>query len=273
MFRKLFGRGDKRASDKEGPLVIDLRDADLPEYDGEEFTPDPPPAQRVADRCLCMVAIALKAVAEFNVLKTDEPVEAWQEAVAGLGEWCVGQTFASELDEQERAFLQGTVDETDDDERFDFLVSVEGARVLYWGLGQADLSRHDTPADVYGFATDVGIVDRNLSRIPAMPELRSLDQLLAAEWELTMVHWRFRQFAMDHQPLNFAEVCRDSWWNPGEFPEELLVDGDLRYGDVPIYALDPETFGTAFHVAFHRHRAIRWLIGDNPAYSEVDTGT
>jgi hypothetical protein len=283
MFRKLFGRRGKAASasasasvsasDEDGPVVIDMRDEDWLEDDGEDFTPNPPPAQRVADRCLAMAAVALKAVAEFNLLKTEDPVEAWQQAADGLGEWCVTQPFAAELEDREKVFLRAAAEETDDDDRFDRLASVEGAHVLYWALGLADLPPHDAPTDIHGFAAELGLVGRSVSKLLSDPRLRPVDQLLAAEWQLTMVHWRFRQFAMDHQPLDFAEICRTSWWNPGEFPEDMLVDGDLRYGVLPIFALEPEAFGTAFHVAFHRHQAIRWLIGDNPVYSEVDTGT
>ena len=150
--------------------------------------------------------------------------------------------------------------------------------VLSWSLGFNDLPRPDKSVDSVEMLSALGIEPREISRtsvadLLAKSRRRSIAEVSDASELYMAINWRFRHFQLHPGPYDFVEASKKSWWHPFDPSGEWIVDGDLGFEGTPIHALDPDDLGRAHNFAQFRHRAVNWVEGSEPVFSEVPTDT
>lgn len=232
----------------------------------EDPQPEPPTPERVAQRALVVIALAWRAA-----LEDGETAGADAQLAAGRS-WLEAQGLLTEMEEQEQTLLCAGVGSWSSRDRVDHSWGSEGAAVLGWALGLVELPPHDTQVDPQQVADALGLFAPK-PRALAQPTLRAAQQL---EWmgsRLLGLHWRLRDFSLQPRQMDFAKFCADNWFGGMDAAGIALADGDLTVGGKPIHLSDARAVRAVESIAFERHRAINWLAGYEPLWSEVDTST
>jgi hypothetical protein len=265
------------AADDEHPLEHEEPGGEPPAADGEahgggahgashEEAYEPPTAERVARRLLAVLALAWRAWLE------EAPVPEAQARLEDLRAWLEAQGLLGELEPEELALLRMPPGSWRMRERIDRSWAGEGAAVLAWALGLVELPPHDTLVDPQGLWREAGLLDA----APAALRAPSLRPPAEREWlgrRLLGLHWRLRDFTLRPHGMDYARFARECWFGGFDLAGIPLAAGDLAVDGAPLAAAPPEAVRRALSIALERHRAINWLEGQHPLWSEVDTST
>lgn len=145
----------------------------------------------------------------------------------------------------------------------------EGAAVLAWALGEAELPSYDQQVDVQSLydIRDALMTSDTLSPVRPLEELQTLSHQMLA------VHWRLRQFQVEPKAMDFVEYAPRAWCGPMDLGLARLIDNDLEVNGVPLSEAPEEAWKCASSILEERRMAIHWLLGEAAVYSENDTST
>lgn len=232
----------------------------------EEF--DPPTLERVRDRAWAISSVVCRAFAETF----DDRAEA-ATLHSRLLTWVEDIGLRGEFEDEELELVEADLGSLDQQLVVNGTWRSEGLVVLAWALGRGEMPPHDELGHPSEVATSVFFLAEDASSRAEELTLRNEEELGEFAAIQLGLHWRLRDFSLRPEAMDFAEFARDSWF--GGFPLNgiELVDGDLAINGVAIAEAAPEDVGRCQSTAMERHRAINWLRGWHPVYSEVDTST
>jgi hypothetical protein len=227
----------------------------------------PPDARRVRRRAFCLAAVALRGFAEG---------ESNPGAVALVNRartWIRQIGLDDELEPSERDLIAAPPGSLSAEEAVNATWRSEGLGVLAWALFAAPLPPHDEQVDPAALSKGIGFLDPKLSADHEALPVRTADEIAVMQERLFALHWRLRQFSLQPKAMDFATFASTAWFGPLDIAGVALADGDLALDGVAIAAAPQARFRSCMSTLVERHRAINWLAGEDPTYSEIDTST
>ena len=150
----------------------------------------------------------------------------------------------------------------------------EGLAVLGWALNLLDFPKHDEQVDSYAVADAFWVLDEAAAELLMTGRLRSQDDLDACREMLYAIHVRLRQYARNGAPDNFASWIETSWLDAlGCTLGGLTAQDDLAIDGKPLNQVTEERLQETLSITSERHRAIIWLMGEQPNYAEITVDT
>ena len=190
---------------------------------------NPPSPERVAERALVLSAVVCRSGIECDAGKAD--AEKFRQAVV---DWVKNLHLDAEAEAAEMEMLQTPLGKLDKKLVLDASWRTEGLAVLAWGLGRYGLPRYDKQAIGFAAADVLGFMQPRERTVLRAPELRSRAQIAALADQLFTLHWRLRQFSLDHKAIDFEEVARTAWFGPLKLEGLSLNEKDLEIYGFPI---------------------------------------
>jgi hypothetical protein len=141
--------------------------------------------------------------------------------------------------------------------------------VIAWALGLVELPAYDEQVDVQKLYE---IADR-LSQDGVDTEKRSPAEIAQLSFQMLAIHWRIRQFSLDKKPMDFVAFAPKAWCGPMDLGLARIIDNDLAIGSCPIGKAAESAWKCAGGIMEERRKAIHWVLGHDPVYSENDTST
>lgn len=229
---------------------------------------DPPAATRVAERMYAMLAVAYRGVLDINPERPNRDAY-----LARLADWFWSLNVGHELEEYERHVLDQPLGAIGAEPAAQISQSLESVSVLAWALQLVELPAHDQFVQAKRLADVLGLFREDTRFVIDSAELRCEAVLRAAADRIMAVHWRLREFELNPHPVDFAAMCRDSWFGALDADALPLINNDLAIGTESISRADPSLRQRIKLATQHRHRAINWLCGHHRLFSHVDTST
>jgi hypothetical protein len=141
--------------------------------------------------------------------------------------------------------------------------------VLAWALELAELPSYDQQVDVH----ELYKVAEHLEASESPPSLRPRSDLEQLAFQMLAIHWRLTEFSVTPKAMDFEEYAPRAWCGAMDLSLARLVDHDLAVRGVPLSQASEEAWKIASGIMEERRRAIHWLLGHDPVYSENDTST
>src|SRR5262245_11116537 len=252
------------------PLGAEMHELSRPKQaTDDDAAEEAPTADRVARRALALTAVTARAVLER---------EAAEPHAAGiyrdLHEWLNGLRIDDELEPEEWEVLQRPLGRLEMQSQINSTWRLEGLVVLAWSLGCYEIPPHDELVDMNPLWARLGFLDDDAAQaLITDATLRSRDELRVLRNRLFSLHWRLRNFHLDAEVLNFAEIARNCWFGPLDVTNVPLVQGDLSLQGERIDRAPPELFSTAHSAAQERHQAANWIWQGPACYSSASVAT
>jgi hypothetical protein len=191
----------------------------------------------------------------------------------GVLNWLFDLGLSDEIEKEEYELLISPLGTLERRKVIDASWRGEGMAVLAWALNKAELPPHDELVDSPTVAESLGFMNDAESTTLHNPQLRSFDELNRFAESMLALHWRLRQYSLDHAPMNFVEFAKTCYFGPLELHGLRLLEDDLAIGDRPIGEATEESWRECLSIAQERHIAANWLMGNEEVYSEVTTDT
>jgi hypothetical protein len=243
----------------------------MPLYKGGTApNPPSPTASRVARRALCLAAVAWRGMLE----REHAAVESLESARAEFLQWVEAVGIGDELEPDEWRLLQTPVGKGDSQEYMDAEWRFEGAALLGWAIGRVNLPTYDVQADVGKIGQALGLATPERGRsFLTDPTLRPVNEVEALSTQILGIHWRLRELRVRPGNCDFERKSQDAWF--GKLPLEGIQfkNGDLAIGEYAVGDAPEHVLLPCVMTVQERHRAINWLCGDSPIYSQTDTPT
>jgi hypothetical protein len=228
----------------------------------------PPSAQRVARRAAVLAAVTCRGFLEDHENLRDADALR-QRALA----WLKQHDLESELEPIEAEMLSTAAGQLGFHERIDSGWLCEGLAVLAWALHRHDLPPHDVAVDAQAVLESVGFLAPGVRAMLDDPTLRTTAELERCKALLRGIHWRCEQFSRDGKAVDFLASATTACGATIPGQNLSLADRDLAIRGRPIASVTPDEFDECSTIAMERHRAINWLLGRCPTYSETPTET
>ena len=228
-----------------------------------------PTASRVAERMLVMLATAYRAAIELDFNANDRPA-----AHARLADWFWSLEVGHELEANESHMLNIPIGELSPDEARQYRGAFEDVAILAWGLRLTDMPTVDEQIDARRLGKTLGMFNTDARFIIDSADLRDPIDLRTHADTLLLIHWRLRDWL--HRPtrrIDFQKVADEHWLGSIDTSRVPLINGDLDVGGRAIYSAASEVIRRCCTAVERRHRAINWLCGTHPIYSEVSVNT
>lgn len=222
-----------------------------------------PSIARVKGRLVALVAVAARALTEYDGLDVDEARE-------GITVWVRSVAMDAELEGDEEAILLSPPGSLDEDVLDMCTWRIEGAAVLAWSLRLIDrLPPHDEAVD----PTRISTVLRFPDALSTQAILRSVTQrqIPALERETERhdaIDRRLCRFLATGQALDLGSNVTAASGSAGRFDEATLVGNDLGIGGLPIAEADPDDVQLALRLTEERLTALHWLRNGG-LYSDI----
>jgi Domain of unknown function (DUF4272) len=224
---------------------------------------------RVARRALILAAIACRGSIDSNAGRIE--AETLQTRIL---DWVAFLKLEDELDPHEKKILNTPLGKLESTEVIEATWSVEGLAVLAWALNQFELPRHDEKVDPYRLTDSLHFLSEDAAELIPSRRLRSTAELKAFRETIYAIHCRLRDFARNRQRKDFAAWVDREWIDVLKIDAaHLIVHGDLGIDDREISEAEQHNLQTCEWLTFRRHRAIVWLLGNHPVYSETPVDT
>jgi uncharacterized protein DUF4272 len=236
--------------------------------ESEELDPIPPTPERVAKRALILSAVACRGAIEREA--GDENAEAFRGRVL---DWVKDLDLCEEIETGELELLDLPLGNLPKQVEVNASWRAEGLAVLAWALKRMDLPPHDQMADPSAIAESLGFLRDGASTVLESPQMRSGEDIARLGEMMFALHWRLRDYSLNHKALDFIEFAKTCWFGPLEINGLRCIENDLAIGDIPIGRSDERSWRTCLSIAQERHLAANWLRGDEQIYSDVSTDT
>ena len=145
----------------------------------------------------------------------------------------------------------------------------EGAIILAWALKLAELPAYDQEVQVGGLYE----IAQTAENGQLTPELRSLEELEELSSQMLAIHWRIRQFSLDGKAMDFVAFAPTAWCGPMDLSLARLKNNDLELHGQAIADSSPESLQRTGGIMEERRKALHWVLGHHPVYSQNDTST
>jgi hypothetical protein len=215
-------------------------------------------AAQVARRAVAMTALAFRASLEV----TDHPRST--ELSGGILGWLESAGAASELEPIERDLLGTPYRQLDKQQIGDAHWSGEGAWILAWAIGHAELPSLCEPVDCRPLFERLRIMRPEVHDLLTGARLRSDDELTT----YSVSAWAFRSELhlrrVGTARTLLAKIERGRLEELGLAPSEEIIAETAKL----VAGLSDEECQTAAGPAFVREYAIFWLFSDHPGYFE-----
>ena len=193
----------------------------------EEFVPVPPTANRIGAR-----AVVLAAVSCRGLIEKDAKVAGADKLRLGVIRWLQSIDAQEELEPLEVKLLTTPLGQLDRKVCVDASWQSEGMVVLAWALGYLEFPPFHTACEPTEVANSMGFLQERAKTPLHAPVLREFREI--EEWadRYLALHWRLRQFSMDHTPMDFASYAPSCWWGALRIDGLEIVERDLAIDGV-----------------------------------------
>lgn len=217
-------------------------------------TPVDPSLARMTGRLVALVAVAARALTEYDGLDVPEARE-------GINAWVRSVGASAELEYWEDGVLRRPAGGLDEADLAHGSWQIEGAVVMAWALDLVDdLPPHDQAVDPTLLSAVVRFPSADETRAVLRSARRRRQRSIDGEAQRHYsIYWRLLEFAANHEALDLESFSRGSPTGPLRFDEVPLLDGDLAVGDRPIADADPDQVDVALGIMAERLRALNWL--------------
>jgi hypothetical protein len=236
--------------------------------DMEEPADQPPEPIDVARRALILSGVVCRASIERY---SDEDYK--HETAGQIHEWFTELDLWPYLEPQEEEIIRAAFGEMPRRLQVEGTWFIEGLAVLAWALGRDVFPPHDTKVDPIAVTNALDFLDDGARHLLMSPQLRDRVELDAArEWYYD-VHCTLRGFT------NHGGTGRLAGWIGGFLatfavdPEAVMIDGCLALDGKRIIDVDRKRLDDWESVICERHRAVIWLEGSYPLYTELPVDT
>jgi hypothetical protein len=251
---------------------------ELYDGDGHPLLMDPagglvaPSADRVAQRALVLVALAMRGLLDQNANTSQERHADVLRArlITWLETW---PELAGEAEPAELMLLGTPIGKGREQTMAEAIWRAEGATVLLWALGAREQLVHDVQQHPYEMAHDCGVLDEKRPVLLENPRLRPEAELQRQRRRLLAIHWRLVEQTLRPGPVAFLTLPDCGFSGAVDLAGIAVADGDLAIGGHPVSSADPMRVAIAAAIAGERHQAANWLVGVHPTYSRVVTPT
>lgn len=246
-------------------FVLDLRNGRLFSVTGQVWastelllaeggTPIDPSLMRIKGRLITLVAVAARALTEFDGRDL-------QEARDGITRWVRSVGMSAELEDYEHGVLVGPTGAMDESELTHSSWQIEGAVVLAWALDLLDeLPPYDEAIDPTLMSAILRFPDADSTLEVLRSGTRRHQAIIDEEAERHFsIYWRLVEFAANRTPLDLEAYNRTPQAGPLRFERVPLLGGDLAIGGQPIEYAHPDTVDVALCITAERLRALNWL--------------
>jgi hypothetical protein len=226
-------------------------------------------AIRVARRSLVLAAVVCRASIERN---------AGHPEAASLHnrilEWLTKLDLWDAVESSEEKILHTSLGKLEQQDVLRATWYVEGLAILAWTLKQFEFPRHDQEVDPVEVADAVWFLSEDAEELIRTARLRDPTELEACRELLYAIHSRLRDFIRSRGRKNFTRWIEKTWIDVLRLEAtHLIVDDDLGIDDKPISEAEDYRIQECMHITFERHRAINWLFGGYPSYSQTPVDT
>ncbi len=229
----------------------------------------PPTAQRVAARALALSCVSCRGCIEQDAEKPE--AETFRKKVVA---WSHDIGIRSELEEWELRFIETQLGKCADSQLVTDATWIgEALVVLAWAMGIHDLPPYDQSPLPAHVANSIGFMKPKAETALADPRIRAHSELQHFGDFIFSLHWRLRQFNLDHKPMDFRETAKTAWFGPLVIDGMEFVDDDLAVRGVSLSSAEPNLVRACLSMAVERHRAANWLLGYSEVYSETGSDT
>jgi len=238
--------------------------------DIESQEPPPPSASAVARRALILATVSCRGFIEND--------KANASGASGLAkkskDWLHALGLDEELSEWERKILSAEFGQLQERDRVNASWLAEGLVILAWALGRVDLPDFDTQCDPSATANALGFLLPESETVLSKPTLRSSDELNEYNEFICNVHWRTRDFSLNHRPYDFESLARKAWGEPVLRFGLKLNEKDIQIAGQSLSKAPENIWRGLASITQERHRASNWLIGyASENFYEVTTDT
>ena len=226
-------------------------------------------ATRVARRALILAAVVCRAsidrsAGESGVGALHDRVLEW---LTRLGLWADMEPFETEL-------LRAPLGTLKDQEVVRATWYVEGLVILAWALQECEFPFHDLKVDPYAVTDSVWFLSEDADAFLQNATLQGGAKLAACRELLYAVHVRLRDWLRHRKPKDFTGWIESNWLDElGVDAAPLVAGGDLAIDSLPISTAESDRVQECSSILFERQRAILWLLGDYPSYSQTPVDT
>jgi len=227
----------------------------------------PPTGDRVWRRSFCLSAVVCRSF--IDEAANDET---FQSLHAKILPWLHTVGAENELEGWEATMLTKPLGSLDARTRVDAGWMSEALVPLAWALDRIEFPPHDVCVDPKGLTDALGFLQPN-ARAARGDSLRDKSAIEYQAEQAFAIHWRLRNFSLDHQQMDFGTFAKTSWFGPLNIEGLPLIDGDLSIKGKRLRETTEQEFRAALSTAQERHRGFNWLNGWDPVFSEVDTST
>lgn len=235
-----------------------------------ETEPEPPTADRVARRCMCLAAIAARGLLEMNLNQGNEP--AYQHA--DIREWCRELNLDSEFEAKESEIIATPAGKLEPQDALNSVWRLEGLAVLAWALGSGELPKYDDLVNPDELLEKLGFLSaENAALKIANAKLRSTEELERFNGQILALHWRMVNFRVDPKEVDYKHMEEECWFGKFDLSWAEFSGKDLALKGRPITSATDDALQAVSSAAHERHLASNWLAGHSSIYSETDTST
>lgn len=234
----------------------------------DELIFTPPTALRVAQRVLILSGVVCRSGIEAD--SGNKEAERFRE---DLLNWLFDLGLSNEIEPEEFDLLNSPLGTLTEQKVIDASWRGEGMAVLAWALKRIELPAHDQIVDSPTVAESLGFMRDEAFTVLPYPELRSIDELKQFAQSMFSLHWRLRQYSLDHARMDFVEFAKTCWFGPLELSGLRFVENDLAIANMTLCQASEEAWRECQSIAQERHQAANWLVGYDEVYSEVTTDT
>jgi hypothetical protein len=227
-----------------------------------------PSAPRIAARSIALVGVCGRAMLELEDSRKMAEFKRLH-----LCEWIDRLGVMEELEDSETTLLDTPCGLLDEQTMINAFWRAEGMLVLAWALGRCELGRYDENCNGGEIAGRLGFLSERSQTVLENPTLRDVGEIQRWRNTYLTIHWRLRQYGIDHASLDLADVVSCFNWGPLKIEDLDLIDGDLAIRGRRIDRASGDDREHTRSIAMERHKAFNWLLGSNPIYSAVSTDT
>lgn len=235
----------------------------------DTFDPIPKTAAQVARRSLVLSAAVCRGSLESGA--ADPNAEAVHQRVLN---WLTALDLWEEAAPSEEAMLRAPLGTLETSVVLQSGWYAEGLAVLAWALYLLAFPKHDEQVDSYAVTDAFWFLDSTAQELLADAELRSPNELEACRELLYTIHARLRQYARHRISNNFTLWIERSWLDTLSCSiTDLIAQDDFSVDGKPLEQVAEERLQELMSITSERHRAIIWLMGEQPNYLEITVDT
>ena len=235
----------------------------------EYADPEPVDAQRTIRRALVLAALSCRGSIEAGAGQPEA-----ESLRTRILDWIAFLNIDEELGSNEKRILQTHLGMLQQKDVIESTWVVEGLAILGWALNLIDLPKHDEKINPIVVTDSLCFLSEEAPDLFASARLRKKTELKAYREVAYAIHCRLKDYAKNKDRKEIVTRVEMAWIDLLRIdPDHFIVCGDLGIYDKEISDAEQERVQDCVWLTFERHRAIIWLLGGHPIYSETPVDT